>query len=50
VHNLVFRALARFVFGHTATLRSVLQAFGEKFGEVAEVGPGSPDAAPPAAP
>jgi len=50
VHNLVFRALARFVFGHTATLRSVLKALGENFGELVEIAPGSPDPAPPAAP
>lgn len=33
VYNVVFRALARYVFGHTATLDGYLEALGRKFGE-----------------
>lgn len=33
VYNVVFRALARFVFGHTGTIDGYLKALGAKFGE-----------------
>jgi uncharacterized protein YndB with AHSA1/START domain len=33
IYNVMFRALARFVFGHTATIDGYLKALGQKFGE-----------------
>ncbi len=49
VYNVFFRALARFVFGHTSTIDGYLRALAAKFGEVAEPAPAEPDPAPPAA-
>jgi uncharacterized protein YndB with AHSA1/START domain len=46
VYNVVFRALSRFVFGHSATLTTYLKALAAKFGEVATVEPGTPDPEP----
>ena len=36
VHNVLFRFLSRFVFGHTATLDAYLRALAGKFGAVAQ--------------
>lgn len=47
VHNVFFRALSRFVFGHSTTLRGYLAALGAKFGEPVAVTPGRPDPEPP---
>ena len=47
VHNVVFRALARFVFGHTATIDGWLRALAARCGGTAEPGP-APAADPPA--
>lgn len=33
VYNVIFRALARFVIGHTATIDGYLKELGQKFGE-----------------
>ena len=44
VHNVLFRFLSRFVFGHTATLEGYLRALAGKFGAVA-----LPEACEPAA-
>lgn len=46
VYNLVFRALARFVFGHTKTMELYLRALVEHLGEQAAVAPGEPDRPP----
>jgi uncharacterized protein YndB with AHSA1/START domain len=34
VYNVIFRAVGRFVIGHTATIDAYLKALGNKFGEV----------------
>jgi uncharacterized protein YndB with AHSA1/START domain len=39
VYNPIFRALARFVFGHTSTIDDYLRALGSKFGESVEPQP-----------
>jgi hypothetical protein len=49
VYNVVFRALARFVFGHTSTIDGYLKALAAKFGESCEPADAPPDA-PPRAP
>lgn len=46
VHNVVFRALSRFVFGHETTMRSHLLQLAAKFGEAVVVERGTPDPAP----
>ncbi|MEZ6038148.1 MAG: SRPBCC domain-containing protein [Planctomycetota bacterium] len=46
VHNVVFRALSKFVFGHETTMRSHLRQLAAKFGEAAVVERGVPDPAP----
>jgi len=46
VYNVVFRALARFVFGHTSTIDRYLRALAAKFGETAEPSDATPDPAP----
>lgn len=46
VYNVVFRALSRFVFGHTATLETYLRALGTRFGATATIEPGTPDPEP----
>ncbi len=38
VHNPVFRFMARFVFGHTATIDEYLRDLAKKFGEVSVAG------------
>lgn len=48
VHNVVFRALARFVFGHDATIEQYLRALAALFGAAdAPIAPAEPDAPPP---
>ncbi len=42
VYNVVFRALARFVFGHTATIDGYLQALAAHFGASAAPEPATP--------
>jgi hypothetical protein len=37
VYNPLFRFLSRFVFGHTATMRTYLAALGQSLGEKVEV-------------
>jgi uncharacterized protein YndB with AHSA1/START domain len=37
VHSPLFRFIARYVFGHHATLRGYLQALGRKFGEEVQI-------------
>lgn len=39
VYNPIFRFMARFVFGYSATLEDYLKALGKKFGEDVQVGP-----------
>jgi hypothetical protein len=39
VKNVIFRFLARFVFGHTRTMETYLRDLGRKFGETVEVRP-----------
>lgn len=34
VHNIIFRFMSRFVFGHRATIDAYLKALGAKFGEI----------------
>jgi uncharacterized protein YndB with AHSA1/START domain len=46
VYNVVFRALARFVFGHTATIDGYLRALAAKFGDAAAPENATPDPAP----
>ncbi|MGE3175198.1 MAG: SRPBCC domain-containing protein [Planctomycetota bacterium] len=46
VYNVFFRALSRFVFGHTATIDGVLKALGAKFGEAPAIAPAEPAARP----
>ncbi|MCB9876585.1 MAG: SRPBCC family protein [Planctomycetes bacterium] len=46
VHNVVFRALSRFVFGHETTMRGYLRQLAAKFGEAVVVERGVPDPAP----
>lgn len=48
VHNIFFRAMARFFFGYTSTMDGYLKQLGKKFGE--EIEPADPPAAgaPPA--
>lgn len=49
VHNVVFRALARFVFGHTATMDAFLPALARRCGAAGAVPePCDPDPRPPA--
>ncbi|MFY9343851.1 MAG: SRPBCC family protein [Planctomycetota bacterium] len=47
VYNVFFRALARFVFGHTATIDEYLKALGAKFGEQVVPVDAEPAPAPP---
>lgn len=47
VYNLVFRTLARFVFGHTRTLEAYLQGLGNHLGQEGAIEPATPDAPPP---
>lgn len=47
VYNVVFRALARFVFGHTATIDVFLKSLAAKFGETASPSDATPAPAPP---
>jgi len=39
VYNVFFRFLSRFVFSHSATIDTLLQALGRKFGETVTPGP-----------
>jgi uncharacterized protein YndB with AHSA1/START domain len=48
VYNVIFRALARFVFGHTSTIDGYLTALGARFGE--QVVPVDAEPAPPPQP
>jgi len=46
VYNPLFRALARFVFGHTATMDAYLRSLAVHFGESTTIDDGEPDAPP----
>lgn len=46
VYNVIFRALSRFVFGHTATIDGYLQALAAKLGEQVEPMDADPAPAP----
>lgn len=37
VHNVIFRFMSRFVFGHRSTIDTYLRALGKKFGETTEL-------------
>jgi uncharacterized protein YndB with AHSA1/START domain len=50
VYNVFFRALSRFVFGHTATIDGFLKALGAKFGEQVAPVDAEPAPAPPRGP
>ncbi len=47
VHNVVFRALSRFAFGHATHIESFLTALANKFGEPAALQEAVPAPAPP---
>ncbi|MEZ5966887.1 MAG: SRPBCC family protein [Planctomycetota bacterium] len=47
VYNVFFRAMSRFVFGHTAAMQAYLRQLGAKFGAAVTIEPGSPDPEPP---
>lgn len=46
VHNVFFRFLARFVFGHTGTIDGYLRALGKRFGQDVAPQPAEPDPPP----
>lgn len=47
VYNVLFRCLARFVFGHTGTIDGYLRALGRRFGQDEAPQPAEPDPPPP---
>jgi hypothetical protein len=38
IYNVIFRFMARFVFGYTSTIEAYLRDLGRKFGETVEIG------------
>lgn len=50
VHNVLFRALGRFVFGQSKTIEGYLRALAGRFGEPASIAPAVPDPPPVAGP